>query len=83
VALARMLAAGAVMALLMLGLQRLIGSHIELHGFKFAEQLAALLDIVVVGLVGVGVYLLLARALRIDEVSSMVAVVRRRLPTGR
>jgi putative peptidoglycan lipid II flippase len=79
----RMLAAGAVMALVMVVLQRLIGSHIELHGFKGAEQLAALLDIVVVGLVGVVVYLGLARALRIAEVESMVAVVRRRLPIGR
>jgi len=60
-----------------------VGSHIELHDFKFAEQLAALLDIVLVGAVGLVVYLALARVLRIAEVETMVSMVRRRLPVGR
>jgi len=79
----RMLLAGVTMAAVMVVLQALVGSHIELHDFKFAEQLAALLDIVLVGAVGLVVYLALARVLRIAEVETMVSMVRRRLPVGR
>lgn len=47
------------------------------------SKVLALLDIVVVGLVGLLVFLGAARVLRIGEVTEMVAMVRRRLPLGR
>ena len=47
------------------------------------SKVLALLDVVVVGLLGLAVFLGAARALRIGEVTEMLAMVRRRLPVGR
>jgi len=46
-------------------------------------RLSALLDIAAVGAVGLVVYLVMARALHVTEVTEMVAMLRRRLPGRR
>jgi putative peptidoglycan lipid II flippase len=72
--LTRMAIAGAVMLVVMLlaqaGLDHVLDTRI---------RLSALLDIVVIGSLGLGVYLVMARTLGIAEVTDMVAVLRRRL----
>ena len=50
----------------------------HLLGYRPGDQ-----TVVVVGLVGLLVFLGAARALRVGEVTEMVALVRRRLPVGR
>ena len=81
--LGRMMLAGLGMFAVMLVLQINVRDRIRLDGVSHGAKLAALLDIVVVGLVGVVVYLALASLFRVTEVSSTLAVVRRRLPGGR
>jgi putative peptidoglycan lipid II flippase len=76
-ALVRMGLAGIGSLLVMLGAQHLLDGHIG-H-----EKLAALLDIAVVGSVGLAVYLWLARRMRVTEVTEMVAIVRARVPGRR
>ncbi len=75
---ARMLAAGLLMFVVM-ELAQLPLSGMAESGSK----VLALLDVVVVGLLGLAVFLGAARALRIGEVTEMLAMVRRRLPVGR
>jgi len=62
----------------MAGAQHLLAEHLTL-----GHKLAALLDIALVGSLGLAVYLVLARLMRITEVTAMVAMLRRRLPIGR
>ena len=47
------------------------------------SKVLGLLAVVVAGLLGLAVFLGAARALRIGEVTEMLAMVRRRLPVGR
>ena len=77
-ALVRMLLAGLGTLAVMAGAQRLLGEHLTL-----GHKLAAVLDIAVVGALGLVAYLLLARAMRITEVTEVVGMLRRRLPMGR
>jgi hypothetical protein len=73
-----MMLAGLVMLLVMTVLQLVVRDHLVPGG-----KLGAILDIVVVGLLGAGAYLLMARALRIREVTEVTALVGRRLPIRR
>jgi putative peptidoglycan lipid II flippase len=77
-ALVRMLLAGLGTFAVMAGAQHLLAEHLTL-----GHKLAALLDIALVGSLGLATYLLLARAMRITEVTEVLGVLRRRLPTGR
>jgi len=75
--LVRMLLAGLGSWLVMLAAQHVLADHLAL-----SHKVAALLDIAVVGALGLVVYLGLARLMRITEVTEMVTMVRRRLPVG-
>jgi putative peptidoglycan lipid II flippase len=77
-AVARMGLAGLVTVVAMEAVQLALRGVLADHG-----RLAALSDIAVVGVVGLVTYLAMARALRIDEVTEMVSMLRRRLPGGR
>ena len=77
-ALVRMMLAGLAMLLVMTGAQLVVRDHIVPGG-----KLGAVLDIAVVGLLGAAVYLVMARALRIREVTEVTALVGRRLPIRR
>jgi putative peptidoglycan lipid II flippase len=76
--LVRMGLAGLGTFVVMFGAQLAVQDHIGERG-----KLAALLDIAIVGSLGLLAYLALARLLRIREVTSMLAHVRGRLPRGR
>ncbi len=77
-ALVRMTLAGLgtfiVMAGLRIGLASTLGT---------GSRSGALLNVVVVGSAGLATYLVLARAMRIREVTDTLALIRRRLPIGR
>ena len=77
-ALVRMGLAGLGTFAVMRLLQWVVSGWLTEHG-----RLSALLDIVLVGSIGLVVYLALARLMRITEVTEMVALLRRRLPVGR
>jgi len=77
-AIGRMMLAGLAMFVVMAAAQYALESTVEA-----GTKLTAAIDIVVVGLVGLGVYVAAARLLRIGEVTEMLALVRRRLPIGR
>jgi hypothetical protein len=70
--------AGLVTLISMEAVQLALRGLLAEHG-----RLAALLDIAVVGAVGLVAYVLMARILHIAEVTEMVAVLRRRLPGAR
>lgn len=76
--LVRMLVAGVLTWLVMSGAQHLLADHVAL-----GRKTAALLDIAVVGTLGLVVYLALARLMRIREVTDVLGVLRRRLPGSR
>jgi len=76
-ALVRMLLAGLGTWAVMAVVQHVLSDHLAL-----SHKVAALLDIAVVGCLGLVIYLALARLMRIREVTEMVAMVRRRLPLG-
>jgi putative peptidoglycan lipid II flippase len=76
-ALVRMGLAGLGTFLLMALVQRLVTGRLT-----DPSRLMALLDIALVGTLGMVTYLVLARAMRVTEVTEMVAFVRRRLPGG-
>jgi hypothetical protein len=60
------------------------GAQYLVHGHLGARvQVAALLDIAIVGSLGLAVYLALARVMHIREVTAMTAMIRARLPIGR
>jgi putative peptidoglycan lipid II flippase len=50
------------------------------HVLSYQHKLLVLLDLAVVGAVGLGAYLLAARVLHIGEVNEVVALVRQRIP---
>jgi putative peptidoglycan lipid II flippase len=77
-ALIRMGLAGLGTFLVMTGLQALMTRR-----FTDPGRITALLDIAVVGGVGLVVYLVLARLMRVTEVTEVLAMLRRRLPAGR
>ena len=77
-ALVRMGLAGLGTFLVMAGLQRLVTGRLT-----DPSRLMALLDIALVGTLGMVTYLVLARTMRVTEVTEMVGFVRRRLPGGR
>jgi putative peptidoglycan lipid II flippase len=77
-ALTRMGVAGLITVITMETVQLALRGLLAEHG-----RLAALLDIAVVGAVGLVAYVLMARILHIAEVTEMVAVLRRRLPGAR
>ena len=77
-ALVRMSLAGLGTFLVMALAQRLVNGRLT-----DPSRVMALLDIALVGSLGLVTYLELARAMRVTEVTEMVAFVRRRLPGGR
>lgn len=77
-ALVRMGIAGLGMLVVMAAVQLVVRDHLSP-----GRKVGALLDIVVVGAVGLVVYLLLARVMRIREVTVMTRQVTDRLPLGR
>jgi putative peptidoglycan lipid II flippase len=77
-ALVRMALAGLGTFLVMALVQRFVTSRLA-----DPSRIMALLDIALVGTLGLVTYLVLARSMRITEVTEMVAFVRRRLPGTR
>jgi putative peptidoglycan lipid II flippase len=77
-ALVRMLTAGLGTLAVMGGAQHLLADHLTL-----GHKLAAVLDIAVVGSLGLVTYLLLARVMRVTEVTEVLSMLRRRVPLGR
>ena len=73
-ALVRMGVAGLGTLLVMAAVQRLVGDYLPL-----GRKGAALVDIALVGSLGLVAYLLLARLLRVSEVTEVIAVLRRRV----
>jgi putative peptidoglycan lipid II flippase len=75
--LVRMSLAGLVTLGVMAGAQALLRGHLP-----GGAKVVAILDIIVVGTLGMAVYLAMASLLHISEVTQGVAMIRRRLPGG-